>query len=163
MLERINSGGKDGGTLARFKISYCYYVCSGDSTQNWFSVIFFFDAVGIRIKEIILQVKHMHSESDNSRCYKSFTLLIEMVLTTDKHELEMNWFIHSGFQNRKCPLDGQYATAMHNVSIYCDQGIVTLTQLVAALGPNGRLQNSTTELVGIYGSAMDDLLAMSLR
>jgi hypothetical protein len=150
----------EGKNLANFKINYCDHIATGDSMQDWFSVLSYFEAVLVQIKNVLPHVRRLFIQSDNAKCYRKIELLIGMVVVADKHGLEVKRFIHSGVQDGKSPLDGHFATAMRHVSMFCDEGndIVTPEQLVNALRCNGGVRNSITELVGINRKAMDEFL-----
>ncbi len=150
-----------GKQLEPFNITYYDHISTGDSKQDWFAVLSYFEAVIIRMKKDLPHVKRVYVQCDNANCYRTVPLLLGMVLLGINHEVEVKRDTHSGIQDGKSPLDAHFATAMRHVLLYCNEGhdVVTPVQLVNALRSNGGVRNSVAELVGVNRLEMASYLS----
>jgi hypothetical protein len=102
------------------------------------------------------------AQADNARCYKSPELLLTMYKSAKHHGLELVNYIHTGVQDGKGPIDGQFATAMAHVQRFCNTGndILTPKDIVTVLCSNGGFNNSLAEMVAVNRYAMRKFVAL---
>ena len=130
---------------------YLDHISTGDSKQDYIAVMSYFDAACKDIKARFPHIVNLYVQSDNARCYKKGNLVFALYKITEKYNLTICSYIHTGVQDGKGCIDAHFSMAMHHVLMYCNMGsdVITPIELVDALNANGGVNNTVADLVGV--------------
>lgn len=128
---------------------YFDHISQGDTKQDREAVISMIEAILMRIKRDLPQVKRIVIQSDNASAYQNTLLPLLFPYLSVVHGILVSRFIHTETQDGKGVLDAHFARSMQVLRSWVreDNNCITPTQAVVGLKNNGGLPNCVVELV----------------